>query len=61
LKRTAPKTAQDKAASGDRTRGTQEDTDRLAIERGENEGMIVHQGVTSIVHNRRNPDAITAR
>ncbi|MGB5539542.1 MAG: hypothetical protein WBO37_05595 [Gammaproteobacteria bacterium] len=53
--------ALDKAATGERTRGVQEAIDRLARERGENEGMIVHQDVTFHVHNIRNTDAITTR
>jgi hypothetical protein len=57
----ATRPAQDTLATGDRIRGVQEDFDRQAMERGENEGMFVHQCVTSIVHNRRNPDAITTR
>jgi len=57
----ATQPAQDKAATGDRTRGTRQDIDRQAMERGENEGMIVPQGVTFIIDNGRNPDAITTR
>jgi len=42
------------------TESRREETDHQAIERGENEGMIVHQSVGSHVHNRgEHPNAIT--
>jgi hypothetical protein len=50
LNRTVTQRAKDKAASGDMSR---EAADRLAIERGEDDGMIVHQGVTSNVQNSK--------
>jgi hypothetical protein len=48
--------AQDNTASDDQSR---EAADRLAIERGGNDGMIVHQGVYSNVHNNKDLNAIT--
>jgi hypothetical protein len=57
----ATRPAQDTTSTRDRALGVQEDIGRRAMERGEDEGMNVHQGVTSGVHNRRNPDAITTR
>jgi hypothetical protein len=50
--------ARAKAATGDKSR---EAFDRLAVERGEDDGMIVHPGVISSVHSRKDPDAVTAR
>jgi hypothetical protein len=61
LNNIATQPAQDTAATGSRTRNAQEEFDHQAMERGENEGMIVHQGMTSIVHSRKNPDAIATR
>jgi hypothetical protein len=60
LKKTTPQPALGKAATGVRARA-QEDIDRLAIERGENEGMVVHEGVTSNIHNSKVHNDITAR
>jgi len=37
----------------------QEETDRQAIERAEDEGMIVHQGASLNVHNSKHLNAIT--
>jgi len=42
------------------TESSREDTDRQAIERGD-DGMIVHQGATSSAHNRGDLNAITER
>ena len=50
--------AQDKIATGDQSR---EAADRLAIERGEDDGMVVRQGVTFNVHNSKDLNADTAR
>ena len=47
---------QDKIATGDQSR---EAVDRLAVERGEDDGMIVHQGVTSNAYNSKDLNAIT--
>ena len=60
MKKTAPQPVQGKAATGERAR-TQGDIDRLAIELGENEGMVVHEGVTSNIHNSKVHNDITAR
>ena len=43
------------------TESSREDADRQAIERGEDDGMIVHQSATSSAHNRRDLNAITER
>jgi hypothetical protein len=58
LNRTATQRAQDKTVTSDQSR---EAADRLAIERGEDDGMVVHQDVTFNVHNRKDLNAITAR
>jgi hypothetical protein len=50
--------ARDKAATDDQSR---EAFDRLAVERGEDDGMIVHPGVISSVHSREDLDGVTAR
>ena len=36
-------------------------SDHLAIERGEDEGMIVHQDATSNIHNSKDLNDITTR
>ncbi|MEN8760891.1 MAG: hypothetical protein ABF290_00555 [Thiogranum sp.] len=41
------------------TESSREDADRQAMERGEEDGMIVHQSATSSAHNRRDFNAIT--
>jgi hypothetical protein len=38
-----------------------EESDRQAIERGEDDGMIVKQSVASSAHNRRDLNAISGR
>ena len=38
---------------------SREAADRLAIERGENDGMIIHQDATSNIHNSKDLNAIT--
>ena len=43
------------------TESSREDADRQAIERGEDDGMIVHQSATSSAHNSRDLNAITER
>jgi len=58
LIRTVTQRAQEKTVAGDRSR---EAADRLAIERGEDEGMIIHQDVTSNVQNSKEFHAITTR
>jgi len=50
--------AQDKATTGDESR---EAADRLAVEQGEDDGMIVHQDVMPNVHNKKDINAITTR
>jgi hypothetical protein len=50
--------AQDKAASDHRS---WEAADRLAVERGEDDGMIVHQGTSSNIHNSKELNDITAQ
>jgi hypothetical protein len=50
--------AQDNTASDDQSR---EKADRLAIERGEDDGMIIHQDATSNIHNSKDLNAITTR
>jgi hypothetical protein len=50
LNRSVIQRAKDKAASGDMSRQA---ADRLAIERDEDDGMIVRQGVTSNVQNSK--------
>ena len=50
--------AQDKIATGDQSR---EAADLLAIERGEDDSMIVHQSASLNVHNSKDLNAITAR
>ena len=57
----ATRPAQDAAATGDRTGGVQEDFDCQAMERGGNEGLVVHRSVTYIVHNSKDLNAITTR
>jgi hypothetical protein len=57
----ATRPAQDTAATGDWPRDVQEDFDRHAMERGENEGMIIHQGGTSNVHDNKDLNAIPTR
>jgi hypothetical protein len=56
LNSTATQRAQEKTAGCDQSR---EAADRLAIERGEDDGMIVHQDATSNVHNSKDLNAIT--
>jgi len=58
LNGTATQRAQDITATGDQSR---EAADRLAIERGEDDGMIIRQDVTVSAHNRRDLNVITAR
>jgi hypothetical protein len=58
LSSSATQPAQDNTASGDRSR---EAADLLAIERGEDDGMIVHQSASLNVHNSKDLNAITAR
>lgn len=43
------------------TESSREDADRQAIERGEDDGVIVHQSATSSAHNSRDLNAITER
>ena len=43
------------------TGSRREDADRQAIERGEDDGMSVHQSATSSAHNGRDLNAITER
>ena len=43
------------------TGSSREDADRQAIERGEEDGMIIHQSATSSAHNSRDHNAITER
>jgi hypothetical protein len=50
--------ARNKTASDNKSR---EAVDRLAIERGEDDGMIIHQDATSNIHNSKDLNAITAR
>jgi len=50
--------AQDNTACDDQSR---EVADRLAIERGEDDGMIVHQVAISNMNNSKDLNAITAR
>ena len=54
---TATQRAQDIIATGDQSR---EAADLVAIELGEDDGMIVHQSVSLNVHNSRDLNAITA-
>jgi len=49
--------AQDNTASDDQSR---EAADRLAIECGEDDGMIIHQNATSNIHNSKDLNGITA-
>jgi hypothetical protein len=58
LSSSATHTAQDNTASDDQSRDA---ADRLAIERGEDDGMVVRQGVTFNVHNSKDLNADTAR
>jgi hypothetical protein len=58
LNSTATQRAQDKTATGDQYR---EAADRLAVERGEDDGMIVLQGVITKLHNGKDLNASTAR
>jgi hypothetical protein len=58
LNGTAIQRAQDITATGDQPR---EAADRLAIERGEDEGMIIHQDATSNIHISKDLNVITAR
>ena len=58
MNRAATQRAQDITATGDQSR---EAADRLAIERGEDDGMVVRQGVTFNVHNSKDLNADTAR
>jgi len=50
--------AQDHTACDDESR---EAADLLAIERGEDDGMIIRQDVTASAHNKRDFNVITAR
>jgi hypothetical protein len=50
--------AQDNTACDDQSR---EAADLLAIERGEDDGMIIRQDVTENAHNKRDVNVITAR
>ena len=43
------------------TESRREEADRQAIERGEDDGMIVNQSAASNAHNRRDLDAISGR
>jgi hypothetical protein len=56
LSSSATHPAQDNTASDDQSR---EAADLLAIERGEDDGMIVHQGASLNVHNSKDNNAIT--
>jgi hypothetical protein len=58
LNRTVTQRAQDNTASDAQSR---EAADRLAIERGEDDGMIVCQDAISNIHNSSDFNAITAR
>jgi len=43
------------------TESRREEVDRQALERGEDDGMIVNQSVASSAHNRRDLNAISER
>ena len=43
------------------TESRREEADRQAIERGEDDGMIVNQSAASSAHNRRDLNAISGR
>ena len=43
------------------TESNREDAENQAVERGEVDGLIVHQSATSSAHNRRDLNAITER
>jgi hypothetical protein len=58
LNGTAAQRAQDITVSSDHSR---EVADRLASERGEDEGMIVHLDATSNIHNSKDLNDITTR
>jgi hypothetical protein len=58
LNRAATQRAQDITATSDQSR---EAADRLAIEPGEYDGMVVRQGVTFNVRNSKDLNADTAR
>jgi hypothetical protein len=58
LNRAATQRAQDITATSDQSR---EAADRLAIEPGEYDGMVVRLGVTFNVHNSKDLNADTAR
>jgi hypothetical protein len=58
LNSTATLWAQDNTVTSNQSR---EAADRLAIERGEDDGMIIRQDVTESAHNRRDLNVITAR
>jgi hypothetical protein len=58
LNRAVTQRAPVKAFSGYRSR---EAADRLAIERGEDDGMIVHQGASPAIHNSKDFNDITTR
>jgi hypothetical protein len=51
----------DPAEPEETTDSRREDSDRQAIERGEDDGMIVPGRVTSSVHKRGHPFATTER
>jgi hypothetical protein len=58
LNRAVAQRAPDNTASDDQFR---EAADRLAIERGEDDGMIIHQDATSSIHNSKDLNAITTQ
>jgi len=58
LNSTATQSVQDETATDDQSR---EAADRVADERAEDNGMIVHQGVITNVQSSKDPDAFTAR
>jgi len=58
LNGTAAQRAQDITVTSDLSR---EAADRLAIERGEEDGMIIHQYATSNIHNSKDLNDITTR
>lgn len=58
MNRAVAQRAQDNTASDDQFR---EAADRLAIERGEDDVMIIHQDATSSIHNSKDLNAITTR
>ena len=58
MNRSVAKRAQDNTTNDDQSR---EAVDRLAIERVEDDGMIIHQGAASNIDNGKDLNAITTR